>query len=207
MISFVHEPRGGPTTLAALPVLAPISADASCVSRAATGRGGQEVNHDRTIEGRAGDSRIEAGVGVLAVCLVVGAFAAFFGFGFAWSQLRTVYPAFLLVTKRDDFDAIHRHEERRIFELVPIALANIIATPALWWLVPSDQRIWVALALAGLLVSFGWGTAVQIPAHLRLNKEGQNSEKIARLARNEWVRFIAVLLEAAAYVVLLFKNL
>jgi hypothetical protein len=143
---------------------------------------------------------------MLALCLTAGAFAAFVGLGYEWSLLRTVYPAFLL-TKGDDFDAIHRLEERGIVEIVPIALLNISATPVLYWIAPASQRIWVELALLGLIVSFAWGFAVQIPAHLRLNKEGHNREKLARLARNEWVRFVAVLFEAAAYAVLLFENL
>src|SRR5260370_40912934 len=63
---------------------------------------------------------------MLALCLTAGAFAAFVGLGYEWSLLRTVYPAFLM-TKGDDFDAIHRLEERGIGEIVPIALLNIAA--------------------------------------------------------------------------------
>jgi hypothetical protein len=112
---------------------------------------------------------------MLALCLTAGAFAAFVGLGYEWSLLRTVYPAFLM-TKDDDFDAIHRLEERGIGEIVPIALLNIAATPVLYWIAPASQRIWVELALLGLIVSFAWGFAVQIPAHLRLNKEPQSGQ-------------------------------
>ena len=99
-----------------------------------------------------------------------------------------------LLTKGDDFDAIHRLEERGIVEIVPIALLNIAATPVLYWIATASQRIWVELALLGLIVSFAWGFAVQIPAHLRLNKEGHTrkacevgSERVGK-ARGRAVR-------------------
>ena len=144
---------------------------------------------------------------ILKFVLITGAFTAFCGFGIAWSVLRVAYPTFLLV-KPDAFLAVHHLQEARIVEvLVSLVPLNIAATLSLLWLVPTGQRRWAIVALVGLLGAVVLSAAVQIPIHLRLDNVGADSELLARLVRNEWIRFAAGLVEALAYLALLFENL
>ncbi len=58
-----------------------------------------------------------------------------------------------------------------------------------------------------LIVVLAWTMAVQIPTHLRLDKSGFERELLARMVRNEWVRFLAVIVQALGYSALLLTNL
>jgi uncharacterized BrkB/YihY/UPF0761 family membrane protein len=144
---------------------------------------------------------------VLTLALVAGAFSAFTGVGISWSVLRMAYPTFLLITKRDDFLRTHQLQEKRILEAVPVLFLNVVATSSLFWLVPADQRMWVGVAVFGLLASLAWGISVQIPTHRLLDKAEYDQRVLAKMVRNEWVRFLAVLVEAVSYCALLFRNL
>jgi hypothetical protein len=143
---------------------------------------------------------------MLRIFLTFGTLGAFTGVGMAWSVLRIVYPTFLM-TNPSDFLPIHRLQERRILEVAPILFIELASTAALVWFAPAGQRIWVALAMLALLAALGWGIGVQIPAHRILDKGGFDQVHLQRMARNEWVRFLAVSVHALAYFVLLFDNL
>ena len=144
---------------------------------------------------------------LLKAFLMAGTLGTFMSVGIAWSVLRVEYPTFLLVTSAVDFLSIHQLQESRIREVIPISFLNVVATPAIFWFVPTDQRVWAGTALLGLIVVLAWTMAVQIPIHLRLDKGGFDRELLTRIVRNEWVRFLAVIVQALGYSALLLANL
>ena len=144
--------------------------------------------------------------GMLRIFLTLGALGAFAGLGIAWSVLRIEYPTFSMIN-RTDFPQVHRLQETRIVEAAPVLLLNLVATAALFWFAPSAQRTWIAVAMVAIVAALAWGVSVQIPAHLVLNKTGSDPKLLQGMARNEWVRFLAVSIHAFAYFVLLLDNL
>ena len=144
---------------------------------------------------------------LLKAFLMVGTLGAFMSVGIAWSVLRVEYPTFLLVTSAVDFLPIHQLQESRIREVIPISFLNVVATPAIFWFAPTDQRVRAGTAMLGLIVVLAWTMAVQIPIHLRLDKGGFDRELLTRMVRNEWVRFLAVIVQALGYSALLLTNL
>ena len=144
---------------------------------------------------------------LLKAFLMVGTLGAFMSVGIAWSVLRVEYPTFLLITSAVDFLPIHQLQESRIREVIPISFLNVVATPAIFWFAPTDQRVWAGTAMLALIVVLAWTMAVQIPTHLRLDKSGFDRELLTRMVRNEWVRFLAVIVQALGYSALLLTNL
>lgn len=139
--------------------------------------------------------------------LIVGTLGAFMSVGIAWSVLRVEYPTFLLITSAVDFLPVHQLQEARIREVTPISFLNVVATPALCWFAPTDQRVWAGTAMLGLIVALAWTIGVQIPTHLLLDRDGFDRKLLMRMVRNEWVRFLAVIVQALGYSALLLTNL
>ena len=144
---------------------------------------------------------------LLKAFLVLGALGAFVNVGIAWSVLRVEYPTFLLVTNAVDFLPMHQLQESRIREVIPILFLNLVVTPAIFWIAPADQRVWAGAAMLGLIVTLAWTIGVQIPTHVRLDRGGFDRELLIRMVRNEWVRFLAAIVQALGYSALLLKNL
>lgn len=144
---------------------------------------------------------------LLKVLLMAGTLGAFLGVGIGWSVLRVEYPTFLLLSNAGDFPSIHHLQESRIREVLPIWFLNLVATPALFWFAPAGQQVWVGTAMFGLIVALAWTIGVQIPTNIRLDKVGLDRELLVRMVRNEWVRFIAVIVQALGYSALLLTNL
>jgi hypothetical protein len=144
---------------------------------------------------------------ILKAFLFVGTLGAFMGVGIGWSVLRVEYPTFLLVTSAADFVPIHQLQESRIREVLPIWVLNVVATLAIFWLAPADQRVWAGAAMLGLIVALVWTIGVQIPTNMRLDRDGFDRTLLMRMVRNEWVRFLAVIVQALGYSALLLKNL
>ena len=139
--------------------------------------------------------------------LIVGTLGAFVSVGIGWSVLRVQYPTFLVITSAVDFLPVHQLQESRIREVIPISFVNLVATPAICWFAPADERVWADTAMLGLIVALAWTIGVQIPAHLLLDREGFNRKLLMRLIRNEWVRFLAIVVQALGYFALLLANL
>ncbi len=144
---------------------------------------------------------------LLKAFLIVGTLGAFMSVGIAWSVLRVEYPTFLLVTSAVDFLPIHQLQESRIREVIPIWFLNVVATPVICWFAPADQRAWAGTAMLGLVVALAWTIGVQIPTHLVLDRDGFDRNSLMRLVRNEWVRFLAIIVQALGYCALLLANL
>jgi hypothetical protein len=144
---------------------------------------------------------------VLKVFLFAGALGAFISVGIGWSVLRVEYPTFLMLTGTVDFLPIHQLQESRIREVIPISFLNLVANPAICWFAPADQRVWAGTAILGLMVALAWTIGVQIPTHLLLDRDGFDRKLLTRMVRNEWVRFLAVVVQALGYSALLFTNL
>ncbi|HVA78745.1 MAG TPA: hypothetical protein VNF27_12650 [Candidatus Binataceae bacterium] len=143
----------------------------------------------------------------LKAFLILGTLGAFMSVGIAWSVLRVEYPTFLLVTRAVDFLPIHQLQESRIREVIPISLINLVATPAIYWFAPADQRVCAGAAMLGLIVVLVWTIGVQVPAHLALDRNGFDRNSLMRLVRNERIRFLAISVQALGYCALLLTNL
>ena len=61
--------------------------------------------------------------------------------------------------------------------------------------------------MLGLVVALAWTIGVQIPTHLVLDRDGFDRNSLMRLVRNEWVRFLAIIVQALGYRALLLANL
>jgi hypothetical protein len=144
---------------------------------------------------------------LLKAFLTVGTLGAFMGVGIAWSVLRVEYPTLLMVTSATDFLPMHKLQESRIREVIPISFLSLVATSAICWLAPTDQRVWAGTAMLGWIVTLAWTIGAQIPTHKRLDRDGYDRMLLMRLVCNEWVRFLAVVVQALGYFALLLANL
>lgn len=109
-----------------------------------------------------------------------------------WVTQAINYPLFAKVSPGDFVEYHRRYSKGIIF----VGIAPTLLTVALSWIVvftrPASIALWLAIcnALFGL-VAFGVTLAIQLPAHLHLQREGKSDMLIKRLVINNIIRALA----------------
>jgi len=129
----------------------------------------------------------------LLICLALNTY----GCGVAWLIQAANYPLFGMVPE-SDFVAYHKAHTRWIAPVViiPAFIANVASILFVFGR-PESVPMW-AVVLNGILgvlilvVTF----AIELPKHLRLDKEGKSQPLIQSLVTNTWFRTLAFTVQA-----------
>lgn len=130
--------------------------------------------------------------------MLVAAVASLIGLGIELYVFAVAYPLFALIGERE-FAAVHALHSSRITYIVGPTIAFAFGANALLAAVPAGgvpvwlPRLAAAAGAAVLLIT----AMLQVPLHARLSQFGRDTAAIARLNSNEPWRALAMTLQAA----------
>ena len=127
--------------------------------------------------------------------------------GVIWPTQSVTYPLFQLVPK-DAFLAYHLFYNRRITAAVIIpGLLSFLAPFVLLFFRPPSVTLWMAIlsAVLGGLALFVT-VALEVPRHIRLQRQGKSDVLIQGLIVNNWLRTFAITAQAALLLWLLSRT-
>lgn len=129
----------------------------------------------------------------LLICLALN----IFGCGFTWLVQAANYPLFAMVASAD-FVAYHKAHTRWVMPVViiPAFIANGASILFIFGR-PDSVPTWAALLNGALgLLILVVTVAIEIPRHLRLDKDGKSDTLIRSLVMNNWIRTSAFTAQA-----------
>jgi len=137
---------------------------------------------------------------------LVAAVAALLALGIETYVFTIAYPGFGRVGEREFADLHAFHANRITYSIGPALIvafgANVLV--AIGSAARHERGLGIAAALAGGFV-LAWTAFVQVPNHGRLAR-GYDRQTLAALARAEWPRALATVVQAACDVALLARR-
>ena len=117
----------------------------------------------------------------------------FYVLGGIWFAQIVVYPLFARVGE-DEYVAYHRFYSSRIpLPVIVPGFASFLLPVALVFLRPDPVPLWMALANAGCgIVGLLVTVALEIPRHVRLEKDGKQETVIRELILYNWPRTLSI---------------
>ena len=139
--------------------------------------------------------------------LVFLAVLSMYNCGVIWPTQRVTYPLFHLVAP-EQFLAYHRFYNRQITAVVIVpGFLSFLAPLGLLAFRPPTVALWMAVLSAvlggiALLVT----VALEIPRHVRLQKQGKSASIIRELIKYNWLRTAAITAQAILMIWLLIRT-